>query len=333
MPILFVCPFCHARSQVDPKFAGATGPCAECGKTVTIPGKPASMKSMPTKGDPKSSSMEQDGSPLPSPAPSPTDVAISRQRRWVSRLLGAVVTVGALGTLAVLATMFLIPVAKKGFLVRQRTLGMGNIQQIAQALNNYRRSHGSYPTPTVVDSKGTPLYSWRVLILPELGYQSLYSQFQLDQTWDSPTNLSLIRQMPAVYACPNNSSALANQETNFSLITGVGTLFPTTGPIDPEKMRDRQSETLLVVETLDGTTKWTQPGDISIQSGIKFGKRPMIDIGGNYQDCVIAATVDGTAIALELTTTNSTLNGMVTPNGGEPIDSSSIIKADGIDAK
>jgi Protein of unknown function (DUF1559) len=333
MPILFVCPFCHARSQIDPKFAGATGPCAECGKTVTIPGKPASIKKMPNSDVAVGLPTEKDRPLLPSPAPSRVETLVPRRGSWVSRLLGAAVTVGVLGTLAVLATMFVIPVAKKGFLVRQRTLGMGNIQQIAQALNNYRRSHGSYPTPTVVDSKGAPLYSWRVLILPELGFQSLYNQFQLDQTWDSPTNLHLLRQMPAVYVCPNNSSALANQETNFALITGVGTLFPTTGPIDPERMRDRQSETLLVVETSDGTTKWTQPGDINIQSGVKFGKRPMIDIGGSYVDCVIAATVDGKAIALDLTTTNSTLNGMVTPNGGEPIDTSSIIKSDGKEAK
>jgi hypothetical protein len=98
-------------------------------------------------------------------------------------------------------------------------------------------------------------------------------------------------------------------------------------------MRDRQNETLLVVETCDGTTKWTQPGDINVRSGIKFGKRPMMDIGGNYQDCVVAATVDGNSIAMDLKTTTSTLDGMVTPNGSETIDTISILSADKKESK
>jgi Protein of unknown function (DUF1559) len=334
MPILFVCPFCHARSQVDPKFAGASGPCAECGKTVTIPGKPTTFKK-PSNDDAASPSGNFDSeTALPSPAPLKKGKPLNANNsRLVGRFVAACATVGVLAAIAIVTALFVIPVAQKRFLVRQRTLGMGNVQQIAQALNSYRRTHGSYPTPIVVDAKGRPLYSWRVLILPDLGYQSLYSRYQLDQTWDSPTNFSLTREMPAVYACPNNPSSLANQETNFALIVGAGTMFPPEGPIHPDTMRDRQNETLLVVETCDGTTKWTQPGDINISSGIRFGKRPMLDIGGNYQDCVIGATVDGNSIAMDPKMTSSTLDGMVTPNGGETIDTSSILSADAKEAK
>ncbi len=37
MPIPFTCPHCGARTDVADQYAGQTGPCASCGKTITIP--------------------------------------------------------------------------------------------------------------------------------------------------------------------------------------------------------------------------------------------------------------------------------------------------------
>ncbi len=70
------------------------------------------------------------------------------------------------------------------------------LQQIANALNEYADRHGTYPPPVVFDAAGKPLYSWRVLILPQLGYQDLYDGFYKDQVWDSPSKLNLVRSMP-----------------------------------------------------------------------------------------------------------------------------------------
>ena len=36
MQDLFQCPHCGARTLVDPEYIGQTGPCAECGQTITI---------------------------------------------------------------------------------------------------------------------------------------------------------------------------------------------------------------------------------------------------------------------------------------------------------
>ena len=41
MPILFTCPHCGKQTSVADEFAVHSGPCAECGKTITIPGSPA----------------------------------------------------------------------------------------------------------------------------------------------------------------------------------------------------------------------------------------------------------------------------------------------------
>jgi hypothetical protein len=37
MPIKFVCPYCGHQTLVADEYVGHSGPCAACGKTVTIP--------------------------------------------------------------------------------------------------------------------------------------------------------------------------------------------------------------------------------------------------------------------------------------------------------
>ena len=37
MPIPFTCPHCGHQTNVDERYAGQTGPCASCGKTITVP--------------------------------------------------------------------------------------------------------------------------------------------------------------------------------------------------------------------------------------------------------------------------------------------------------
>ncbi len=41
MQISFTCPHCGHQTSVDDYYAGQSGPCAQCGKMITIPGAPA----------------------------------------------------------------------------------------------------------------------------------------------------------------------------------------------------------------------------------------------------------------------------------------------------
>ncbi len=38
MTIEFTCPYCGRTTNVAPQYAGQTGPCGQCGQTITIPG-------------------------------------------------------------------------------------------------------------------------------------------------------------------------------------------------------------------------------------------------------------------------------------------------------
>ena len=69
-------------------------------------------------------------------------------------------------------------------------------------MHNYHDVHGRLPPAAVCSADGTPLVSWRVLILPYIEQDNLFREFKLDQPWDSPHNLALVERMPQVYAVP-----------------------------------------------------------------------------------------------------------------------------------
>ncbi|MBN2294757.1 MAG: hypothetical protein JXM70_20175 [Pirellulales bacterium] len=47
MPIDFTCPHCGTRTNVADEYAGMSGPCATCGKTIKIPGGQYPFASQP----------------------------------------------------------------------------------------------------------------------------------------------------------------------------------------------------------------------------------------------------------------------------------------------
>ena len=78
-----------------------------------------------------------------------------------------------------------------------------NLKQIGLAMHNYVAAHNNaFPAPALPGKDGKPALSWRVALLPYLEQQSLYDRFHLDEPWDSPHNKALIKEMPAVFTCP-----------------------------------------------------------------------------------------------------------------------------------
>lgn len=324
----FVCPFCHSKTRVNDNFAGQTGPCADCGHIVTIPFQPGTRKPSSSMANASNKSNEpgSDSSTLSDikqnfDATQRRSVKVAAKRYFVQ----IAVVVCTLLVISVGGAFILLPTARNAIQARQKSVAMNNIRQISKALNAYRRLHGSYPTPTVRDAIGKPLYSWRVLILPQLGYQALYNRFQLDQSFDSPTNISLINEMPVEYASPTNTNSANLKESNYALVVGPGTLFPYDAPaVDPVTMSDSPAETILVVETRESGASWTQSADIDATAGVRLGSRAMQDIGGNSQEYAVVATVNETTYPLSPTLPQSTLDAMITPDGNDYVDIRSV---------
>ncbi len=161
-----------------------------------------------------------------------------------------------------------------------RSRAASNLKQIALAMHAYADNHGGRLPPAVLsDSKGRPLHSWRVLLLPYLDNKDLYEQFRLGEPWDSPHNLALLPRMPRVYAAPVLPVEVPAEpfSTFCQVFTGRGTAFEgTQGLRLPEDFPDGTSETVLVVEAGEAVP-WTRPADLEYAAD-----RPLPALGGVF---------------------------------------------------
>jgi len=69
----------------------------------------------------------------------------------------------------------------------------GHLCQISLALHNYHDVFGCFPPAYIADSRGRPMHSWRVLILPFMEQVALYNAYHFEEPWDGPNNRKLAR--------------------------------------------------------------------------------------------------------------------------------------------
>lgn len=238
-----------------------------------------------------------------------------RTLRWVASIL---VSLFLLVTVLVIVGRY----GRQGLQVvqtnRMRGQCMQNLEKLAAALKAYEQDYGTLPPPALVAADGTPLLSWRVLLLPYLNRRDLYDEFRLNESWSSTHNSALILSMPDVFRSPAGIN-VTGAESHYSMIVGAGTLFPTSGPMRLGEVRDGLNRTLLLVEIGTPTapsSQWTEPGEIDVtQLNAPVG----VAIGGNHSGGATVVTADGRAHFLNDSVSASVLQALATPNGGEGI--------------
>lgn len=302
MPYYFTCPYCLNKTLVSEQIAGQRGACVGCGKDVVVPPPPSRSQA-------NIAPAEDQGAPK---------IIEVRKRRFSPRAVKT--TIFAVAALPVLIFGFwlLSPTILQLKVRRDVAACKQNLQRIAKALNAYAAEYGTYPPPAVLDSNGTPMHSWRVLILPYLGEKRLYKRYDMTKPWNATENANIQAQIPSVFVCPANSNATMVGESNYMLITGARTLFPPTGPAKPSAIADGKGNTLLVVETANSTIAWTDPRDLNIAT-----MPPTIGavggIGGNHQGGATVVFADGQPGWLPSDINKPVLDGLLSPSGGESV--------------
>jgi hypothetical protein len=193
------------------------------------------------------------------------------------------------------------------------------LKRLGLALNQFHEAHGHFPAAAITDKSGTRLLSWRVAILPQLGYQSLYDAFHLNEPWDSPHNIALAVQMPEVFRCPSLPGGRASF-TGYQVVVGpkpdlgsIGTMFEWARGVEIREVTDGTSNTVLIAET-NRAIPWTQPEDLPFD---RDGPPPQFGSGhsGGFQ--VIFA--DGAARFIKSSIESQILKSLLTRDGGEVI--------------
>lgn len=220
------------------------------------------------------------------------------------------------------------------------------LQEVADALERYRRDHGHYPTPAI-SQDGKPLLSWRVAILPYLRkrgdgysddygfgepeeegtYADLYERFHLDEPWDSTHNRALLSQLPGPYR-PVRFPYYHwhNRKTGVMLVVGDTALTPPTGHATPKAAKDGPGMTILAVQRdhPEDAVYWSKPADLTWK---KNGDLPRLDPITGFGFLAIMA--DGRVRVVPGRTPAKVIRALVSPAGREKLDPSVVQPLEG----
>jgi prepilin-type processing-associated H-X9-DG protein len=285
MPIDFTCPHCGERTKVSDEYAGRSGPCARCGKTIAIP-------------------------PL---ARGALNLAAER-RRSIAR--AALVALLCAAIIFICAKFVLLPLVEETQEANRQTACSENLRRIGQALLMYRAKYGGFPPACTTDSQGRPMHSWRVLILPYLDETALYQQYNLREPWNGRRNLALAERMPSVFRCPSDVPQGAGGNTSYVAITGQGTAFDG---VKPENFPYGPGETVLVVERSGSGINWLEPRDLNVNKMSLKVNDPQIDdaIRSEHRGGANVLTCDGQARFMSESISPEQLVFMLSISGGE----------------
>lgn len=257
MAIPFRCPHCEAETDVYDQFAGQSGPCAVCGREITVP------------------DLQAGGAPGSRP-PRRQGVGLFNGLLMIVAGVFGCGGVSLLFLLVLAGVVVALPMVQSATAVSSpdsfttgtntpASVGVSacqsNLRVIGTAMQRYHDAHGTYPPAYVVGEDGKPAHSWRVLLLPYLGEDALYEKYDQSQPWNSEHNLKLAEQMPQVYACPDDTGNQQQRDTSYMVIVSDLGVFQGAKSASIEDL-DSPSTTLLVVEVASTGICWLEPVDL-----------------------------------------------------------------------
>lgn len=157
--------------------------------------------------------------------------------------------------------------------------GLTSIGQAIEACKKDRKFALSH-----TNSVGVKTLSWRVLILPYLGYQELYDKFDLEKPWYLEPNKSLLKHIPNEFVSPERGDT----KTNFVLPVQENYMFGSRARRWPRDVQDTPAETIMLMEANDQwAIEWSAPGDFDA------GREPRKKLKGIRAGGVFALWGDG----------------------------------------
>jgi prepilin-type processing-associated H-X9-DG protein len=159
-----------------------------------------------------------------------------------------------------------------------------NLSEVGKALILYEAAHGHLPRPFAVSADGKPLFSWRGILLNEMGRADLAASLQSAEPWNGPLNGRLANVYVSLYHCPSDTWS---PTTNYLAVVGPHTAWPavTTSTrakyvsLDDIARHKGLRNTILLIEIPNSNINWLEPGDVTIDE-LKNGLTGLIPPGG-----------------------------------------------------
>lgn len=248
-------------------------------------------------------------------APIPVAFVLARSRvmKWVD----AAVAAAALG---IVIAILMSPV-QVAHTPASREQCADNIKQIMLALHTYHDAYGSFPPAYVADEDGQAMHSWRVLILPYLGHQELYDQYDFSQPWDGPSNRGLLLSIPpSVFSCPADMAA-GPYDTSYVLVTGEDSAWPDDHAPNLDEFTDDLEQTIALVEVVDSGIHWMEPRDLPLSEALQgINAKTGLAISSRHRGGAFSGRADGSVWFVSESLSREQLRAMLTPDGGEVVE-------------
>jgi prepilin-type processing-associated H-X9-DG protein len=207
----------------------------------------------------------------------------------------------------------LLPAVQAAREAARRMQCSNNMKQIALALHNYESEYKSLPPAYTVDANGTPLHSWRTLLLPYMEQQNLYNSIDLSKPWNDPANAHLNNVSIAVYSCPSTTIA-GSSLTCYQLIDDPSAMMYRSEYRSFSQVTDGLSNTLMVVEASEAdAVPWMEPRDLPKQKFLNPSVKTNHMGGSN------TAFGDGSVQFMSQNVDPQTLSNMISRDGGEAL--------------
>ena len=175
---------------------------------------------------------------------------------------GAMVLAGAMVVAGGLCAIGVFIVRERA--AAQRAAAIGRLAQLALALSNYEFAHGTLPPLYVRDDAGTPIQSWRSLLLSELEWPDGFERPDLSEPWNSAKNRRIYQAAPQgqwCYFSRGNPPSRPPSACLLALLSPNSIWNPETGI--PKGTLDQNPGAILLVSVPESNIDPLEPRDVT----------------------------------------------------------------------
>jgi hypothetical protein len=192
------------------------------------------------------------------------------------------------------------------------------MRRIALALLSYRDVHKSFPCAITYADDGTPMHSWRRLILPYLEIDRVYFTYDLNEPWNGPSNFQEGDELPDtwsdrdgtprqgflypwMYCCPTAPEGQNRMNANYVMLIDDRPGKPNGPPNLPGSVPPSfdDKSAVIVLEIADSDIHWMEPRDVrQSELSMKINDRSKRSLS-SYHGGACVAHADGTVELLD----------------------------------
>lgn len=191
---------------------------------------------------------------------------------------------------------------------------VAKMRTLLDAMLKHVHRENRFPPAYIVDDRGSPLLSWRVALLPDLGATELFALFHFDEPWNSTHNSKLLAYMPAVFTGQQADGSASM--TPFLCFRSAESVLCDGHPLFLRDIKDPFDTVIIFGEVRENrAVPWTKPNDLGNDEFAMFAKL----LKERNEKCLVALA-DNTVRSIPFNTEVAALQRAINRADGEPLE-------------